>query len=63
MTIMVSTAIREFIIPLIIGVIVGTYSSVFLASPILYEFSKGEKKVKYTGGTKKEENKNKEKIK
>ena len=54
MTIMVSTAIREFIIPLIIGVIVGTYSSVFLASPIFYEFSKGEKKVKYTGGTKKE---------
>ena len=53
MTIMVSTAIREFIIPLIIGVIVGTYSSVFLASPIFYEFSKGEKKVKYVGGTKK----------
>ena len=53
MTIMVSTAIREFIIPLIIGVIVGTYSSVFLASPIFYEFSKGEKKVKYTGDSKK----------
>ena len=54
MTIMVSTAIREFIIPLIIGVIVGTYSSVFLASPIFYEFSKGEKKVKYVGGNKKD---------
>lgn len=54
MTIMVSTQIREFIIPLIIGVVVGTYSSVFLASPILYEFSKGEKKVKYVGGSKKE---------
>lgn len=54
MTIMVSTSIREFIIPLIIGVIVGTYSSVFLASPILYEFSKGEQKVKYVGGTKKD---------
>ena len=55
LAIMVSTSIREFVIPLMIGVLVGTYSSVFLCSPIFYELSKGEKKVKYVGGTKKQE--------
>ena len=54
LAIMVSTSIREFVIPLMIGVLVGTYSSVFLCSPLFYELSKGEKKVKYTGGTKKD---------
>ena len=52
---MVSTSIREFVIPLMIGVLVGTYSSVFLCSPIFYELSKGEKKVKYVGSSKKQE--------
>ena len=46
--IMVSTSIREFVIPLVIGVLCGTYSSVFLASPLFYEFSKNESKSKYT---------------
>jgi len=44
---MVSTSIREFVIPLVIGVLCGTYSSVFLCSPLFYEFSKGEGKSKY----------------
>lgn len=50
LVLMVSSSVREFVIPLMIGVLVGTFSSVFLTSPILYEFSKGEEKVsKYTG--------------
>ena len=47
LTIMVSTSIRQFVIPLIIGVLVGTYSSIFLCSPMFYELSKDEKKSKY----------------
>ncbi len=44
---MVSTSIREFVIPLMVGVLVGTYSSIFLCSPLFYEFSKNEEKSKY----------------
>lgn len=53
LAIMVSTSIREFVIPLMIGVLIGTFSSIFLCSPIFYELSKGEKKIKYVGGSKK----------
>ena len=34
--IMVSSELRAFTIPLLIGVTVGTYSSIFLCSPLLY---------------------------
>ena len=34
---MLSTGIREFTIPLMIGVLAGTYSSIFICSPLLYE--------------------------
>jgi len=44
---MVSTSIREFVLPLMVGVLVGTYSSIFLCSPLFYEFSKNEDKSKY----------------
>ena len=44
---MVSTSIREFVIPLMIGVTAGTYSSIFLCSPLYYEFNKNENKSKY----------------
>lgn len=44
---MVSTSIREFVLPLMVGVLVGTYSSIFLCSPIFYELSKSEDKSKY----------------
>ncbi len=43
---MVSTSIREFILPLMVGVIVGAYSSVFICSPIYYEFVSRMKKIK-----------------
>jgi len=39
--------IRDFALALMIGIVVGTYSSVFVASPVLYEwetFSKSKKK-------------------
>ena len=42
--IMVSASIREFIIPLMVGVIVGCYSSIFVCSPALYDLSKEETK-------------------
>ena len=41
---MVSASIREFIIPLMIGVIVGCYSSIFVCSPALYDLSREESK-------------------
>ena len=47
------TVLKEFALPLTIGVIVGTYSSIFIASPLWYmldgvvaKFSKGKKKRK-----------------
>lgn len=46
--IMVSSSIREFIIPLMVGVIVGCYSSIFVCSPIYYELCKGNEESKYT---------------
>ena len=44
---MVSTSIREFVLPLMVGVLVGTYSSIFLCSPLFYEFSRSEERSKY----------------
>ncbi len=42
-------SIKEFALPLIIGVIAGTYSSIFIASPVWYllstKFSKQHKKI------------------
>ncbi|MDR3305422.1 MAG: protein translocase subunit SecD [Clostridiales Family XIII bacterium] len=34
-------SIRQFAIPLVIGIITGTLSSIFIASPIFYDFAKG----------------------
>lgn len=42
--IMVSASIREFIVPLMVGVIVGCYSSIFVCSPVLYDLSREESK-------------------
>jgi len=44
---MVSTSIREFVIPLMTGVLVGTYSSIFVCSPLFFELSKSEDQSKY----------------
>lgn len=44
---MASQELRGFLIPLIIGVFVGTYSSIFLCSPLFYELTKKEGVSKY----------------
>jgi SecD/SecF fusion protein len=36
--------IRGFIFAMMVGVVVGTYSSLFIATPITYDLSKGEVK-------------------
>lgn len=46
--IMVSASIREFIIPLMAGVIIGCYSSIFVCSPLYYDLCKGNEESKYT---------------
>ena len=59
--IMVSSTIREFIIPLMIGVIVGCMSSIFLCSPVYYDLCRGEDTSKYlkSSMTKNKKGKNK----
>ena len=37
--------IRDFALAMILGVIIGTYSSIFVASPIIYAWRKDTKKV------------------
>ena len=45
--VMVSTAISEFIVPLMVGVIVGCYSSIFICSPMYYDMNKKDEMSKY----------------
>lgn len=45
--IMVSSSIREFIIPLMVGVIVGCCSSIFVCSPLYYDLCKKDEGSKY----------------
>ena len=47
MLIMSGPAIREFVVPLMVGIIAGAYSSIAMCSPLYYEFSKNENKSKY----------------
>ena len=44
---MASSELRAFLIPLMIGVFVGTYSSIFLCSPLFYELTRKENLAKY----------------
>ncbi len=50
---MVSTSIREFVLPLMVGVLVGTYSSIFVCCPLFYELVKSEDQSKYLTAQKK----------
>ncbi len=45
--VLVSSALAGFVIPLMIGVICGTYSSIFICSPLYYEFNKREEMSRY----------------
>ena len=49
--IMVSATIREFIIPLMVGVIVGCCSSIFLCSPVYYDLCRSSEESKYVKNT------------
>ncbi len=49
--IMVSASIREFIIPLMVGVIVGCMSSIFVCSPLYYDLCRNEETTKYMRAT------------
>lgn len=49
--IMVSASIREFIIPLMVGVIVGCLSSIFVCSPLYYDLCRNEETTKYMRAT------------
>ncbi|MDD6043505.1 MAG: protein translocase subunit SecF [Eubacteriaceae bacterium] len=57
---MVSTSIREFVLPLIVGVLVGTYSSIFLCSPLYYELNKADDTSKYVKANKSKKSKKKD---
>ncbi len=45
--VLVSTQLSQFILPLMVGVATGTYSSIFLCSPLYYEFNKKAEASKY----------------
>ncbi|MBQ0018752.1 MAG: protein translocase subunit SecF [Clostridiales bacterium] len=60
--IMAGSELREFLIPLMIGVLVGTYSSICLCSPVLYELTKKDGMSKYTAKLE-EDKKNKKNAK
>ena len=45
--IMATIEMKQFLIPLMIGVIFGTYSSIFLCSPLYYEFNKKDSISRY----------------
>ena len=47
LVIMGGEAIREFVVPLMVGVIAGTYSSITICSPLYYEFNKPGQLSKY----------------
>ena len=49
--IMVSSELRAFTIPLLIGVTVGTYSSIFLCSPLLYVLYRRANRTRYKRAT------------
>jgi len=43
--------IRGFTFALLIGVVVGTYSSLFIATPVVYDTIKGDEKIRVLKGT------------
>lgn len=55
--IMAGDAIREFVLPLMVGIIAGAYSSIAVCSPLYYEFSRPEHMSKYEKQLKKSKKK------
>jgi len=50
-------SIRGFAFALVVGVIIGTYSSIFVATPVMYDMTQGEKGLKRKTTTTTEETK------
>lgn len=59
--IMAGDAIRVFVLPLMVGIIAGAYSSIAICSPLYYEFSKAGNMSKYEKQLKKNKKKNNKK--
>jgi SecD/SecF fusion protein len=57
--ILAGPAIREFVMPLMVGVLVGTMSSIFVCTPLYYEFSNLKRKTGYLKHAEKSKNKKK----
>ena len=59
-------SLKTFIVTLLIGILAGTYSSVFIATPLVYFLDKNKKGpnkgLHIFGEEKKKESKNEEKI-
>jgi preprotein translocase subunit SecF len=47
-------AVRNFALALIVGILVGTYSSIFIAAPILLAWSNSQRKNQFKKGLKKD---------
>ena len=56
--IMAGDAIREFVLPLMVGIIAGAYSSICVCSPLYFEFSKHSNLSKYEKQQRKHKKKN-----
>ena len=56
--ILAGPSIREFVLPLMVGIIVGTMSSIFICSPLYYDFSNYKKKSEYQKHVEKSKKKN-----
>lgn len=63
MVIMAGSAIREFVFPLMVGVIAGTYSSICVCSPLYYELGRRDRTSEYQKQIKEAEKKAKKKKK
>ena len=63
MVIMAGDAIREFVFPLMVGVIAGAYSSICVCSPLYYEFGKSSRTTEYQKQIREAEKKAKKKAK
>lgn len=57
--IMAGDAIREFVLPLMVGIIAGAYSSIAVCSPLYYEFAKPASMSNYEKQIKKNKKKSK----
>jgi len=63
MVIMAGDAIREFVFPLMCGVIAGTYSSICVCSPIYFELGRSDRTSEYQKQIREAEKKAKKKAK